>query len=244
LALKTSAPRKLVIEWRYKPALSFYGQMDAVGLALSDEFPDWRRSGLTLELRNKVLHRRLFLSYNRSFVESYGPEDTDREFTFWAKVHTVVCDKLALDNYTRLGIRQWFALTFGHGFESMVSRLHKRFYVNDDQIKRIYGGKVKDLAYVIDVEADDGWECHLNVGPMKRKQWFELVHYERGIFQDPGEGTHTFDSFRDSLPETLLYVDLDYYSQEVSASEFADRVREGHRRATATLRHCIDYYRG
>jgi hypothetical protein len=242
VAVKTSNPRKVLVEWRYKPVLAFYGHMDLVGTALRDEFPDWQRSPLTLELRNKVAHRRLFLSYTRAFVECDGPGDLEGEVQLLLDVHEKVREHLSLESYTRVGIRQWFALTFGHDFRNIVKRLHKRFYVSDDNVEKIYGGKVKDLAYAVDLEAEEGWECHFRLGPMQRKQWFEVVQYEKAVFQRQGE--HSFEELEKSLPEALLYVDLDYYCQDVAAKQFADRVHDAQRRAASTVRQCIEYYRG
>ena len=64
---ETDSLRKLVVELRYKPELGFYSKMDAVGANLSDDFPHWQRSPLTVEVRNRKKHRRVFLGHQRCF---------------------------------------------------------------------------------------------------------------------------------------------------------------------------------
>ncbi len=68
--LPTLPLKKLVVEVRYKPELAFYNMMDAVGTELADHYPDWVRSPLTVEVRNKKKHQRVFLSHQRTFYEA------------------------------------------------------------------------------------------------------------------------------------------------------------------------------
>ena len=62
--------RKIVIELRYAPDLAFYGKMDSTAIQFSDSFPDWERSPLTVEVRTKKKHRRIFIANRRCFFES------------------------------------------------------------------------------------------------------------------------------------------------------------------------------
>ena len=68
--LPTLPLKKLVVEVRYKPELAFYNMMDAVGTELADHYPDWVRSPLTVEVRNKKKHQRVFLSHHATFYEA------------------------------------------------------------------------------------------------------------------------------------------------------------------------------
>jgi len=54
--------RHLIAELRYTPTLGFYSAMDKIGIALGEHYPDWERSPLTLEVRDKNHRRRCYLS--------------------------------------------------------------------------------------------------------------------------------------------------------------------------------------
>src|ERR1700685_285674 len=99
---------KLVVDLRYKPELSFYGKMDAIGLELAGEYADWQRTPLTLEVRDRKKHRRLFLSYNRAFLD-VDEADPDGDFSHAEKLMRTVCPKLDVKQSLRIGVRQWFA---------------------------------------------------------------------------------------------------------------------------------------
>jgi hypothetical protein len=130
--------KKLVVELRYKPELGFYGKMDPIGLELADEFPDWQRSPLTLEVRNKKKHRRLFLSYNRVFLD-VDEADSDGDFSRAEKLLRTVYPKLAVKEFLRIGVRQWFAANLDKPFALMVDEFAERFLVVTLSAFRLFG---------------------------------------------------------------------------------------------------------
>src|SRR4051794_21343867 len=106
----TATTYHVVLEMRYDPALAFYPVMDKIGLELADDYPDWERSPLTLEIRNKKAKRRCFLSYQRSFYESLRSSGPSAEIghatTFFDKVH----HEVKFTKVRRIGMRQWLAV--------------------------------------------------------------------------------------------------------------------------------------
>ncbi len=217
-------PRKLVVEWRYKPELGFYGKMDAIGIDYTNQFPDWQRTPLTLELRNRKKHRRVFLSVRRSFYDSDGPENQATEFDFAAGVLDKVSGKLELGTYERIGVRQWFATDLHKTFTALVDEVYKKFCQHNEAITAVVGTRVKDTAYLIDVEHPDGWRYNLKLGPMQKKQWFDLVQHEPGNFEEEDDG-ETFAKFRASLPKQFLFIDLDCYQADLPAPKTPAFVR-------------------
>jgi hypothetical protein len=92
--------KKLVLEMRYKPDVGFYGKMDSFGTEFAGDFPDWERSPLTLELRDKKKHRRLYLSVKRLFIDVDEP---DRELDLG------FAERLAGKIVPRLGVKDFIA---------------------------------------------------------------------------------------------------------------------------------------
>ena len=161
--------KKVVAELRYKPDLGFYGKMDRIGLELGGEFPDWERSALTVEVRNKKRHRRVFISHSRCFYEADAP-DPDTEFQFAADQLKKVCEGLSVDTLLRTGVRQWFAADLNKAFALMVDEIASRFLAHADELSAVLPDKTHDLAYSKIYEAPEGWKYNLRMGPMVKKE--------------------------------------------------------------------------
>jgi len=236
--------RKLVIELRYKPELSFYGRMDTVGMKLGEQFPDWERSPLTVEVRNKKKHRRVFLCWNRCFYEAdLESADPNREFECAQGTLCDVCSALSVHELKRVGVRQWFACDTNKAFAAMVDEITDRFLHRGEELRAILTDNVHDVAYVVDYETHEGWKYHLRLGPMTKEQWFQVVHYEPGIFVRLDEdASTTFEEYRKTLPDNFLFVDIDCYQDEVPTDRFGELVttfrRRSHEIVSKLIRYC------
>jgi hypothetical protein len=233
--------KKLVVELRYKPELGFYGKMDSIGLELAEEYADWERSPLTLEVRNRKKHRRLFLSVLRAFVD-LDDVDPDGDFSHAEKLLGKVCPKLDVKEFKRMGIRQWFAADLEKPFALMVDQFAERFLPKNQELGGILNDKTKDVAYVVECEAGEGWRYNLRLGPMTKAQWFVSVAYEPNAFEQGDEATETFEKFRQTIPDQFLYIDIDCFREDQPADKLdkflATVRRRSHDLATKLIEYC------
>ena len=89
---------------------------------------------------------------------------------------------------------------------------------------RSWGGKLFDLSYIADVITDNGWKYNLRLGPMERRQWFQIIPYERAIFAAEDE----LVKYKESFGERMLFIDLDSFQEEMpwaDVPQFLDSVR-------------------
>ena len=244
--------RKLVIELRYKPELGFYGKMDVVASSFADKFPDWERSPLTVEVRSKSKHRRVFLSHHRCFYEAdLESAAADTEFSFAEKVLLDVCSELAVRDVKRVGMRQWFACDLEKAFALMVDETIARFFSPSQELLGILNDKAHDVAYVVDYETAEGWKYHLRLGPMTKEQWFQTVRYERGLFgdvdrsgiadQDASDASATFEDYRKTIPENFLFIDIDCYEEGLPMDRFSRKFDDFRRRSRDLVTNLIRY---
>lgn len=239
--LQTFPLKKLVVELRYKADLGFYGKMDAVGVELADEFPDWERSSLTLEVRNKKKHRRLFMSVKRAFFEV---DDcySDVEFPFVAKLLGRLCARVEVKELARLGVRQWFAADLGKPFALMVDEFSDRFLARNGSLDSILSDKIKDVAYVVDFESDEGLRYNLRMGPMLKAQWFSTIAHDSNMFeQSEEENAKTLANFRASFPEQFLFVDIDSYREDQPADKLENILFNARRRTYEVVSKLIEF---
>ena len=240
--------RKIVLELRYKPDLRFYARMDEAAANIGEHFsmPDWQRSPLTVEVFDKRKHRRVFLSYRRCFFECDLTNQSPREEIDHAvKVLDRVCHGLRVGELTRLGVRQWVAADLGKSFALMVDEIATRFLGRQEQLVAILTDTMTDVAYVVDYQTADGWSYHLRLGPMTRKQWLQTIQYETRMFdQEEGENAATLEEYHETIPENLLFLDVDCYQETVRVSEMTRRVAAFRQRSHKLIDQLLEYCRG
>ncbi len=239
-AVQTLPLKKLVVELRYKPELGFYAKMDSVGVKLADEFPDWERSALTVEVRDKKRHRRVFMGHNRCFFEADAP-DLDSVFQFASGVLNNVCTGLSIGIVQRIGVRQWFAVDLKKSFALIVDEISNRFFLRSGDLSAILPDKTHDLAYTMIYETSEGWKYLLRLGPMVRKEWFQYIHHEPNLFQVSEEGEKSFDKFRESVPEHFLFIDIDSHREDYPAQKLEEFLTAVRRKTETVVPKLIDF---
>jgi hypothetical protein len=232
--------KKLVVEFRYRPTLNAYSGMDKIGLGLAKDFPDWQRTPLALEIRNKVKHRRLGITFNRTVFDSYAPEDVSRELSLARECVTNVTKRLKVTEFQRFGMRSLFVAETGETFERLVQQVAKNFLAPIGTIGAFGDMTLKDVAYVVDVHFKE-WTYCVKVGPVEKKQWLSLVQHGKDIFESE-PGGETFEKFRDSIPDRFVFLDIDASREGVLESDVLKTFRGLHDRsrkiAEDLLKHC------
>ena len=180
--------RKFVLEWRYKPSLSFYRLMDELGSEFLSQFPEWQRTPLALEVRNLKKHRRVMFSFDRCFYERDEPDELTLDIDAAKGVFEKSCKKLGIQNLTRVGLHQWFAFSVSETIETLVKLVAKRFLVNDDSLHGVLGGSVRDVAYNVDLDDAAGWKYNIRLGPMEKAQWFQMIPHDPQLYEPDEEG--------------------------------------------------------
>src|SRR5687767_14226183 len=118
--------KHLVMELRYEPSLAFYGVMDKIGLDLSSSYPDWERSPLTLEIRDKKNKRRVLLSHQRSFFEAVAFANPATEFEKASKFFEKLHHELKFTRVRRIGLRQWATIVLEEKFEKVLKDMARK----------------------------------------------------------------------------------------------------------------------
>lgn len=231
--------KNLVVEWRYKANLAIYSKMDEVGLHFQDEYPDWQRSALTLEIRNKKARRRFFISHSRCFYDVVGPMDNDiaREMEEANELFVRLAEAAQITKVTRVGIRQWAAFGKDQPFKDLAKRVKAKFHPAKGEIEAVLQGTVEDLGYIVDVAVEAGWKYRLWIGPMEKKQWFEIVVNDEGLFPTPLD----FATYKETFPSQFLYADIDSYKEDVTLCDLTAWMSES-RRITHQIFNDIDEF--
>lgn len=217
--------RNLAIEWRYEHSLAIYSSMDQVGIAFKDSYPDWQRTALTLELRDKKHRRRFYMSFNRCFFHTANPDDATIELDKAVPLFDLLAQKMDIKTVKRIGLRQWSAFPRQESLKELVQLTARRFQPTSEKLLDLLQGTVEDVSYVTEATHVSGWKYNLRLGPMEKKQWFEIVEFEGGAFEPKAA-----EEFKESFPEVFLYIDMDASKEDVPYSEtkiLLQSMREG-----------------
>jgi len=232
--------KHLVVEMRYDPTLAFYGLMDKIGLDLIKHYPDWERSALTLEIRDKKHKRRCFLGHQRCFFEAVDFTAEATELEQASKLLEKMHFELRFTKVRRFGVRRLISVAATEPYAELVRNVAAKFHPKSERLDKMLRGKLEDVAYVVDVRTDLGWRYHLRVGPMERKQWFELIPYEIGIFNVPED----FPKYRDSFPERMYFIDLDCYQEDIAFSDIAPVMAATRQASAEMVSELMQYLKG
>lgn len=241
--LTTLPLKKLVIELRYKARLDFYGKMDSVGLKLSNEYKDWERSALTLDIRQKEKHRRIFMATKRTFFES--DSQNDREVIEHATRRLESVGKmLELESIERFGVRQFFVVDLKKSFASTADIFAEKFLVSRGSLDPILGKDViVDSGITLECKTDDAVSYMVRTGPMEKEQWFRIIQYERGIFASSTESGETFEQYQDSFPESFCFLDIDCFTEDTSFGELESFMTKSTSRTRQMVSNFYDFMR-
>jgi hypothetical protein len=231
--------KHLVMEIRYLPTLAFYGVMDRIGLHFASEYPDWERSPLTLEIRDKKNRRRAAITHTRSFFEAIDPFDVHADVERAMKIFERLQSELGFTKILRVGLRQWAAVVVPEKLEKVVRDLSKKLHPQGTPLIDKLQGNVFDFMYAVNVQTDHAWKYYLKVGPMERRQWFELIPYEQALF---AEGA--FEEFKNSLPENMVFFDIDGMREDFAYSDLNSVAADIRRGADTVLTNLANYLLG
>ena len=175
---------------------------------------------LALEVRNPKDHRRIFLSHNRSFVEQDFPSDLENEIVSSYDEMLKVCRLTNVGTISRVGLRQWFAFTAGPSFDTLRDMIINKLLASNGKINAALGARINDVAYVVDLVVERGWNYNLRLGPMTHDQWFQLVLYEPGIYEAPdAKEPQPRELIKSNIPSLFIFVDIDSYKLNCSPDE-------------------------
>jgi hypothetical protein len=218
--------------------------MDEVGLSFLADFPDWQRTELSLELRDLRDHKRVHFSFNRMFFEFNKLDEPLTALNKVAEVYSSAAKEFQISQNKRLGVRAFYALTFEPSFESIRDKLVRKFFQSSRDIDELLDAPIVDMGYVVDLGPDSrGWEAHLRLGPMHRKQWFQVLPYERELFPPPGD-RDPFEQFKKTIPDPMIHLDLDLFRSDVATTDVADKIREAFEIAQTKARAFVRFYLG
>lgn len=217
--------------------------MDRMGCDVLEHFPDWQRAtNNSLKLYNKSSHRLFFLAPGRSHLQFHGTQPASEHVQFASDLHDAFQKRMPVESLERIGIRFWFALSFGHSSERMVKQLQKIFFLSNDKISGILDAKIEDNIFSVDLKSESGWKQHFVFGPMKQKEWLQNAQVDQILFSE-GDKNDSYKNFVDGIPSDVLYVDCDYYRENVPSVKFRSIVEEASQLVSNRVKRLIDYYK-
>jgi hypothetical protein len=92
--------------------------------------------------------------------------------------------------------------------------------------------------FSVDLKSESGWKQHFVFGPLKQKEWLQHAQVEKVVFPESD-----MKNYVDRIPSNVLYVDCDYYRENVPSTKFRSIVEEATQLVSNRVKRLIDYYK-
>lgn len=189
--------RQLTIEVRYKSTPNLFDSRSEIINQSKKYFKNWMVSGISyLEVRDKDRKIRGTVSTKNSGVTMSDPQIgvfKDTSTTFLKNTFETI--NIKAEELKRLGVRSKFAIPYDGSFGELIKVFKERLFKIDDE-KMPSDFKIVDVGVLLDLEVNDK-KCHVSLGPMEKQQLEDYLPES------------------DSLPEVGVYVDIDYYKDDL-----------------------------
>lgn len=209
------------MEIRFKPDARFLDTKGAVAQSLTSSsapFGRWNVSENTINFtRDDNQHIRAFFSYRNLGVLSTPPNDTQYFMATAEAFLAAAWEHLPNREFLRAGVRSVF-LVETEDFDKAVVAYRKRFLRLTDEDVQAFGGDLIDVGFPMNfLKGKD----HFNVitGPMEgiqSRQLFRAVLPSAGVILQESGLLHGGDSDAIDLPAVGLYVDVDFFMEDLA----------------------------
>jgi hypothetical protein len=226
------APRKVIIEVKFRAQLDFFAKMDNTAMAIIEKgFPDWRRGTSAIELQHRTKHRRTYLQASRLGYEfDAEPEAAKEELDLAFEACDIAFRSIAPQEVYSVAIRQFYALVLGNRAEQKLITILMDKFSPKQTLEGIIGLPATDVAYTLEFKDHHDNNARLILGAMRRKQWSVFVPYP-----DPEENNATYvgedlQKILDAVPSDFVFVDLDrtsrLESKKLTSEEFLPKLKQ------------------
>jgi hypothetical protein len=199
--------QKLMMRFGYKPNLAVYTRMDAVAATMTDEFPQWERSALSLDLRNPELHQRFQILFNYCYFSCDEPSNPTESVAMANRLMDFALKKFEIGKLERVGVAYFSIVEDKRSFRDLVLACDKAFHVPLATIPAFDDCHLADTAYIVSAkERDTKWSRTVQVGPMIKSEFLAKFPFEIPLYdleQKP------LKAFQDAIPETFMFVSSD-----------------------------------
>jgi hypothetical protein len=189
---------KHILEIRYKPNSRFLDKRGEIAEILSGQnFDQWNIGNNRIDFASKKNSSvGAFLSYKNLGYFSEYPTTLDDFSTESKNFIKNSWTYFPANQITRIGVRTTFLIETKNFKESFDKYRSQFLGLQDDEIKK-FGGDLIDLGFPLNF-ADGEEFFNVTTGPMEKKQSKEFV----------------LDA--DELPESSIFIDVDYFRKEFS----------------------------
>ena len=189
-----------------------------------------------LKLQDRDKHRSFQVGHRGFSLSIDEPVTQGKACSHVRRLIETASQKLDAESYERAGVRFTYVCESNKKFSDLCADVEKRFFCKSTTLSRILDD-VNDVGFVVDCKCNDKWGYVMRLGPMVRKQWFEVQDYSEKTFRSEID----FQKFQQSIPETFFYVDIDYGYQDAEAKDVGPFVEDASTHARKLAKNVSEY---
>ena len=224
---------KTIFRADYEASLDFYEKLIPAAQLLMDDYPDWQRTALKVQLRNYSKHCNLNIDFTSIGYsqEGQGPRTQGAERI--EKAAKLLPAALGKEHIRRAGLRRMYLIPVEMEFQDLVDLCRSKVLTNTPDFLEGVAPGVSDFYLLLDFPREPGVK-RIILTTAKRNHLPPLTQPEiEANYDSKGRvGITTGETFA-QYPEHGLFVDCDYSRLKFDAQElcaFLDAAEQEHDR--------------
>jgi len=208
---------KTIFRVDYRPSVTFYDKLYSAAASVKG-YPDWWTEGLTLTFQNYAEHCSFRLAHNSTVYTQDlkgNPDTDDQRIRQGIEILALIPKE---GDYQRAGLRRMYLAPASMIFGDLVSLVGEKFLAQTTQIKEGICPSPIDVSYVV-VFQEASAKVRLAAGPMRRDELPSHLQPDTQNNFPPKERSIPVKDLYSDYPEVSLFTDIDYWREEVNATE-------------------------
>jgi uncharacterized protein YqfB (UPF0267 family) len=172
------------------------------------EYEHWQTNRLSVALRDYENRSSFFISY-QAFSFEQDSNDKKHAINNINRAIEILPNALQVKSYLRLGFRCYYLIPVDMKFESLVSIMGIKTFLQDENFRNIFPYKLQDLMIIQDFKEED-YMCRVTIAPITKAQIPEIIIFNHENHLKPEVKEKEYALIKENYPEASVLLDIDF----------------------------------
>ena len=189
--------QRIIGQVRFRPTLESYQHLPKTANIFVQEYEDWQIDNNNATLVSPKEKKFLEIKSDTISYLNEGQENVDEAKTQIGKIFQENVNEHSVNQIRRIGFRNTQVLSCSFSYEEITDLIYRKFYSQDEKIKRISTDTPRDVVFVLD-GFKNGFLNHVQIGPVVKEEALNLIKPQ-------------FKTAIETLTEVSLFIDVDVF---------------------------------
>lgn len=193
--------QRVIGQVRYRPTVASFSNTSILAAKLEKSFEEWRAlKHDDISLYSPSEKKILRITSDSITYLNEKEESTKELFQYINELFNKSVKSLSINKIKRIGVRNSQVLECPFKYEELVDLIYRKFYLQNEKLKKISVDKPKDTVFILD-GVKNNFLNHVQIGPVNKEDGVKYFN-------------SNFEIEKDTLKSTNLFVDIDVFIGE------------------------------